>query len=110
MTPATDLTISDLWIDHNQGLQHDGRAFGYIGTAAEYADADGDDVTYCGWFFSWPSDHPTCATAAERAAILASLELDETEQHREAIPQALALAVLTTDLDRRFGQAGAVQS
>lgn len=79
------LTKDDLWIDAKQGTDRAGRPFGYIGTEEKYVDSDGDRVTYCGWFFTWSPD---------RDKMVESMELDETENHRESIPLSLATELL----------------
>lgn len=55
---TTTLAISDLWLDANQGLNKNDRAFGYIGTDDTTTDEDGDDCEYCGWFLSGRARKP----------------------------------------------------
>lgn len=87
-----------LYLDANQGETRRGRAFGYIGT-------NGND--YCGWFFTWPSDTARIETAAEREAVLDSLDLDETCRHLTPIPSDEARAKLEAYLDGEFDAFGA---
>lgn len=97
------LTTSDLWTDLNQGRDKSERAFGHIGTNETYTDDDGDDVTYCGWFFTWPGRGPAKElTQAQIEGMIDSLERDETESHREAIPHSLAIDALRAEIDSRL--------
>ena len=100
------LNLASLWIDKNQGVTntHTGdarrnRAYGYIGTKAEYTDEDGDRQGYCGWFFTWPGLEPGQVTEAEVESMVESLELDEAELHRRTIPRHLAERMLRTKLE-----------
>ncbi len=98
----SELDASDLWIDGNQGRDSSGNAFGYVGTHESYEDEDGDDVTYCGWFFTWPGEKAVIMTEDERRAVIESLETDETERHNQAIPHFLAVEELEAYLEKRF--------
>lgn len=94
------LTTSDVWVDLNQGRGKDERAFGYVGTDETYSDDDGDDVTYCGWFFTWPGHDPARElTRDEIESMVDSLEEDETESHRESIPHSVAVESLRAKIE-----------
>ena len=99
------LKINDLWIDMNQGVQRDGRAFGFVGTDW-LTESDGQDCEYCGWFFSWPGAWPILASAEELEAVIDSLELDETASHRPQIPYELAEAALRARLEKNLARHG----
>lgn len=92
----------DLYVDGFQNVNGYGRAFGYIGTDEEYEDEDGDDVAYCGWFFTWPRSSPGISSEKERLALIESLELDEMEVDHEEIPHHLAVARLSRYLEKKF--------
>lgn len=102
------LTTSDLWTDLIQGRDKQGRdkkerAFGYVGTDETYTDEDGDDVAYCGWFFTWPDRDPAKELTRDQIeGMIDSLERDETESHREAIPRSLAVEALRGEIESRL--------
>jgi hypothetical protein len=93
-----NLTIRDLSIDGNQGIQKDGRAFGYIDT----------DITrpngqpYCGWFFTWPDESASISAPEEANAMVESLELDAMADQTHQIPRDLAEQKLRKMLYAKF--------
>lgn len=99
-TQENNLEVSDLWLDANQGVTKNDRAFGYIGTDEEAVDEDGDECEYCGWFFTWPGSAAKCYTD-EIESVVDSLETDETARHLPAIPYDLAEERLRKMLDKR---------
>ena len=94
MTTATKIRRRSLWIDAHQGETDDCSPFGFIGTN------DTDD--YQGWFFTWPSDRAIITTVAERDAMLASLDADETCTNEPQIPYRWARQKLESYLRREF--------
>lgn len=91
MNETCELKLFDLWLDGDQGTDKDDNKFGYVGTDEKYEDEDGDEVTYCGWFFT---------LVGSKSTIIDSLELDETESYRECIPQQLAEQKLSAYLGK----------
>lgn len=96
------LSVADLWMDADQGVNRDGCAFGYIGTDETYETESGNEMTYCGWFFDWPRAVMGIRTDAERQVVIDSLSLDEIERHRQEIPHTLAVEKLNTYLAVAF--------
>jgi hypothetical protein len=96
------LVLQDLWLDANQGTDVDDKAFGFVGTDEYYEDHNGDDLTYCGWFFTWPTQRAKITSEAERQAVIDSLEIDETERHKKEIPHELVVKKLEAYLAKKF--------
>jgi hypothetical protein len=78
---SSQIRKRSLWMDKNQGEQADG---------------------YQGWFFSWPSDRPIITSAAEREAVIKSLEADETQSGEPKIPYRWAKQKLGKYLRANF--------
>ena len=84
----------NLWVEANQGVQKDGRAYGFVGTS--------DVDEYQGWFFVWPGREAQIRTVAERESVIESLEADDTCSAHAQIPYAWARQKLDRYLREKF--------
>jgi len=78
----------ECWVDLNQGVDKEGRHFGYVG--CEYASIKG-------WFFTWKV-LPIDATKADIADMLDTLDPEKVGVCESQIPHRFARSVLQRKL------------